>query len=284
MVKEKKCTGCQEVKLAEYFSKWSRRADGLQNYCKECNKKYLKKFNPTYLPERRNGDPSKSGSLLNAVWHHMKSRCTNPDDSHYESYGGRGITVCDKWLTWEGFLEDMLDGYTKGLSLERKDVNLGYSKDNCCWIPLPDQAFNKQDSIYITHPSRGQIRLTEHSRELGFNARTVYARYREYGDNYEKLYAEYLPKSSEYPKEVKLYIAETFGTPTKDIICEVERRFGIILSPQYIRQTRSDWKTGSKSSCLTKLIGPYDEWVSGKTTLTITSYDTADSVDGWDDL
>jgi len=68
------------------------------------------------------------------VWQAMKARCSNPSNAKYHIYGGKGITVCDKWLTFEGFWEDMGSGYEEGLTIDRIDASKGYSKDNCRWI------------------------------------------------------------------------------------------------------------------------------------------------------
>jgi hypothetical protein len=73
----------------------------------------------------------------------MKARCDNPRNDFYYRYGGRGITYCDKWKTFEGFLEDMQEGYFLGYSLERRDFNLGYTLSNCKWILPKDQAKNR---------------------------------------------------------------------------------------------------------------------------------------------
>ncbi len=66
-------------------------------------------------------------------WADMKSRCDNPDNNYYHRYGGRGIVYCDKWKTFEGFWEDMHNGYSDDLTLNRRDNNGAYCKENCCW-------------------------------------------------------------------------------------------------------------------------------------------------------
>lgn len=84
------------------------------------------------------------------IWKAMRNRCLNENDSDYKSYGGRGIKLCDKWKTLEGFLEDMGDTYKEGLTLEREDVNGGYSKENCHWGTWKEQNNNKRDTKYYT--------------------------------------------------------------------------------------------------------------------------------------
>ena len=76
----------------------------------------------------------------------MKERCFNPKNSHFKYYGGRGITVCDRWLEKEGrgflnFLEDMGERPDE-LTLDRKDHNGNYNPDNCVWSSISSQNFN----------------------------------------------------------------------------------------------------------------------------------------------
>ena len=84
-----------------------------------------------------------SNNKLHKVWSSMKTRCLNQNQDNYYRYGGRGISVCAEWLNFEPFMRwAMQSGYEEGLSLERNDVNLGYSPENCRWIPLQDQSLN----------------------------------------------------------------------------------------------------------------------------------------------
>jgi len=83
------------------------------------------------------------GTPIYQTWANMVHRCTNPDDIGYSYYGGRGITVCDRWLKFENFFADM-GIKPKGLTIERKDNDLGYFKENCCWASMSDQSKNKR--------------------------------------------------------------------------------------------------------------------------------------------
>lgn len=75
------------------------------------------------------------------TWAMMKDRCSNPNSPNYARYGGRGITVCKRWETFENFLEDMGEA-PKGLSIDRIDNNKGYSKENCRWATKEQQVYN----------------------------------------------------------------------------------------------------------------------------------------------
>ena len=75
-----------------------------------------------------------AGKPIYNVWQAMLQRCKNPNNPKFHIYGGKGITVDEKWKTFEGFWEDMSEGFEEGLTIDRKDSNLGYNKDNCRWI------------------------------------------------------------------------------------------------------------------------------------------------------
>lgn len=77
-------------------------------------------------------------------WRAMLKRCTNPKHPAYASYGGRGITVCERWLhSFQNFLEDMGER-PAGKTLDRKNNDLGYSPANCRWATWNEQARNKR--------------------------------------------------------------------------------------------------------------------------------------------
>lgn len=77
------------------------------------------------------------------TWDSMLQRCNNPKTIGYKNYGFRGITICDKWLNFDGFFEDM--GFKpKGLTLERRNNDLGYCKENCYYATPTEQARNQR--------------------------------------------------------------------------------------------------------------------------------------------
>lgn len=81
-----------------------------------------------------------------ATWSHMRQRCRNPRNKDYKTYGGRGITICERWDSFENFYADMSPTWKPGLTIERKDVNGNYCPDNCTWIPNVEQPKNRSNT------------------------------------------------------------------------------------------------------------------------------------------
>ena len=86
-------------------------------------------------------------------WCAMIARCTKPNDPHYKWYGARGITVCEEWKTFEGFWNDMQEGYASNLMLEREDNNGNYCKGNCKWATRKEQSNNKRNNRLLETPN-----------------------------------------------------------------------------------------------------------------------------------
>lgn len=82
-------------------------------------------------------------------WASMKQRCNNPKDKRFSFYGGRGIGYCDRWESFENFLEDM-GSRPNGFTLDRIDNNKGYSKGNCRWADIKTQMNNtSRNKFYV---------------------------------------------------------------------------------------------------------------------------------------
>lgn len=91
------------------------------------------------------------------IWNSMKQRCTNVRHAGYPEYGGRGIKLCDEWFDFEKFLRDMGKRPSKGHSLDRIDPNGNYEPSNVRWATGKVQARNKRNSIYLPHPTTGEM-------------------------------------------------------------------------------------------------------------------------------
>lgn len=92
-----------------------------------------------------------AGKRIYQNYYSMIARCYNPKDPNYARYGARGISVCDEWrkdnmafFTWA-----FANGYEKGLSIDRIDVNGDYSPQNCRWATIKQQANNKRTNHFV---------------------------------------------------------------------------------------------------------------------------------------
>ena len=79
---------------------------------------------------------------LYSTWNNMMRRCNNIRRKDYKNYGGRGISVCERWHNIENFIEDMYPSFEEGLTLDRINVEGNYEPDNCRWIDRNTQAQN----------------------------------------------------------------------------------------------------------------------------------------------
>lgn len=108
-------------------------------------------------------DGKKQQSRTYSSWMSMRRRCCDPKMDSYPHYGGRGIVVCDRWDSFENFLEDMGE-CPDGFSIERNDVNGNYTPKNCKWILLEEQAFNRNNSVLVEID--GQKMLMTHAARI----------------------------------------------------------------------------------------------------------------------
>jgi hypothetical protein len=110
------------------------------------------------------------------IYMHMLQRCCNSNNDAWHLYGGRGITVCDRWRAEHGFvdfLKDMGEPPTTKHSLDRypnRDGN--YEPDNCRWATVEEQQNNRRNCVYIAHLGRTQT-LAQWCRELWLNRSSV---------------------------------------------------------------------------------------------------------------
>jgi hypothetical protein len=115
------------------------------------------------------------GTRIYRVWGKMLARCENPKNPAFTDYGGRGITICERWHTFENFLEDMGEP-SPGLTIDRLDNDKGYFKENCAWRTPKEQARNRRNSIILTYNGM-TMTLIEWSEMLDLSYRMLRARH-----------------------------------------------------------------------------------------------------------
>lgn len=91
------------------------------------------------------------------VWANMKRRCSNKNHKAYRNYGGRGITVCDEWYqsSWKFIHWSIMNGWEKGLELDRIDNDKGYCPDNCRYI---DKKTNRRNTQLLSRANTSGFR------------------------------------------------------------------------------------------------------------------------------
>ena len=112
-------------------------------------------------------------------WQGIKDRCLNANSPSFKYYGERGITICDDWKdSFEIFLNDMGKKPSKNHTIERLDVNKGYSKENCIWATKKQQANNRRSNYLLTYKGITKTR-SEWADLIGVNVRTIASRCRD---------------------------------------------------------------------------------------------------------
>jgi len=105
------------------------------------------------------------------AWKDMKARCFNTKLRNYHRYGGRGITVCERWLKFENFLEDM-KVRPDGMTLEREDNNGNYEPGNVVWASRFTQARNTRRNRYVTIDGVTKT-IAEWAAQVGMNRSAI---------------------------------------------------------------------------------------------------------------
>jgi hypothetical protein len=107
------------------------------------------------------------------AWQQVIQRCTNPKAKKYPSYGGRGITVCERWTnSFSAFLADMGFRPTSLHTLDRKDNNGNYEPGNCRWATRKEQQANLRSNRILTFNGESH-HLAEWSRRIGIGRQAL---------------------------------------------------------------------------------------------------------------
>ena len=104
-----------------------------------------------------------------AVWQRMKNRCGNSSAKDFHNYGGRGITVCERWRnSFAAFIADLGKRQSRAHTLDRIDNDGNYEPSNCRWRTRKEQARNKRNNVHIVAKGESLL-LTEWAAKLGIH-------------------------------------------------------------------------------------------------------------------
>ena len=126
----------------------------------------------------------------------MKARCSNPNNTHFKYYGGKGIKVCERWMTFDNFFADMGESPTNA-TIERLNSNGDYEPCNCVWATRAEQLRNTSRTVNITFNGITQCR-TDWAKQLGITSMTIRDRLSR-GWSVEKTLS--IPASTKYAKK-----------------------------------------------------------------------------------
>lgn len=139
-----------------------------QTSCGCQNIKKLKEINT------KHGD---FGTRLYRIWNGILCRTKYKSRKEKERYWGRRIDICEEWQKYENFKKWALsNGYKENLTIDRIDVNRGYSPENCRWATRTEQQNNRRDTRWIIYKGKKKS-ISDWCRELGLNPNTIKSRY-----------------------------------------------------------------------------------------------------------
>jgi len=146
----KTCNECKRMLADDCFNVDISTKDGLQNWCKECRAVYDQTHHKAHY--RAHKEEKKAyekvyyqKNYLRYTWRNMICRCTNPKQKDYKNWGGRGITVCQRWLdSYEDFAKDIGERPSTEHSIDRIKNDGNYEPGNCKWSTKKEQQNNRR--------------------------------------------------------------------------------------------------------------------------------------------
>lgn len=129
----------------------------------------------------RQSSHGKSKTRLYHIWKNMRQRCDNPNKPDYKYYGGKGISIDDRWGDYSVFEKWAIEnGYREDLTIDRIDVDGNYCPENCRWVSMVEQARNMSRNRFITYNGETHC-LSEWGEILGISSKVLGHRINTYG-------------------------------------------------------------------------------------------------------
>lgn len=142
------------------------RYDNLKSHTKSCGCWKRENGRRIGLLRKTHGHSSEGKrSQTYQTWSSMIDRCKREKHSHFQRYGGRGISVCDRWMNFVDFVSDMGER-PHGMTLDRIDNNRGYYPENCRWATDSTQGNNRSNNRHIEF-SGETLTLSQWGEKLG---------------------------------------------------------------------------------------------------------------------
>lgn len=144
-----------EPRLTALVQKYGVGRKSVERWLEAAGIEYAPTPRPPARHYRRIGTRSRDGKRVSCtlynIWHSMRLRCLTKGYRDYKYYGGRGVTVCDEWKnSYDDFRAWAISsGFRKGMTIDRKENDEGYSPDNCTWSTMAEQALNKASTIVV---------------------------------------------------------------------------------------------------------------------------------------
>lgn len=114
---------------------------------------------------------------LGKIWYDIQNRCYNEKCQAYKNYGARGIKVCDEWRSSYSAFENWAysSGYSCDLTIDRINVNLGYSPNNCRWVTKSQQCNNRRNNVFLEYNGEKHS-LAEWAKIMGMSTQAFWQR------------------------------------------------------------------------------------------------------------
>ena len=201
----KRCSKCRVEKDEQMFGKRGGKRTDLRSACKEC-----------LGGERR-------------VWRGMRERCLNPKLKGYPNYGGKGIQVCERWMTFENFLADMGRRPSSKYTLERINNNGNYEPTNCRWATMTEQQRNRSSNRLLTYQSKTQPAVVW-AEEVGVEYQTLMKRL-EAGWDVGRALSVPSKRQRRFSASEDRTLCEAAGVKsTKEIAAQLNRSLGVVYN------------------------------------------------------